>query len=64
VAIFVLQHVFFFSFFRYIALRPLMVLVQLREVIKSPKVADSVEKLESATIERERKFPQAEPIAG
>lgn len=53
VAIFVLQHVVFFSFFRYIALRPLAFLVELPKLIRSPKVADGVERLEAATIERE-----------
>jgi hypothetical protein len=62
VTIFVLQHVVFFSFFRYIILRPAMFLVHLPQVIKSPKVANTVETLESATIERDlRKL--GEPVA-
>jgi hypothetical protein len=53
VAIFVLQHVIFFSFFRYMALRPLMFLVKVRKVIESPRVASGVERLESETLEQE-----------
>jgi len=53
VAIFVLQHVVFYSFFRYLMVRPLMFLVEIRDVIKSPRVASGVERLESKTLEQE-----------
>lgn len=59
VAIFVLQHVVFYSFFRYMALRPLMFLIQVRKVVESPKVASGVERLESETLERDRLQMQA-----
>jgi hypothetical protein len=61
VAIFVLQHVVFYSFFRYMMVRPLMFLVKLREVIKSPKVASGVERLESKTLEQEAR-PVRHPL--
>jgi hypothetical protein len=53
VAVYVLQHVIFFSFFRYMILRPLMFVVKTRRVIESPKVASGVEQLECETLERE-----------
>jgi hypothetical protein len=53
VAIYVLQHVVFYSFFRYMALRPLMFMVEVRKVIASPKVASGVEQLECESQERE-----------
>jgi hypothetical protein len=53
VAIFVLQHVAFYSFFRYMILRPLMFLIQVRKVVESPKVASGVERLESESLEQE-----------
>jgi hypothetical protein len=53
VLIYVLQHVVFYSFFRYMALRPLMFMVKVRKVIDSPKVASSVERLESETIAKD-----------
>lgn len=53
VSIFVLQHVVFYSFFRYMLLRPLMVLIEVRNVMKSTKLTSGVEKLESETLERE-----------
>lgn len=56
VAIYVLQHVVFYSFFRYITLRPLMFLVHLRRVVQSPKVATGVERLESASLERDERL--------
>lgn len=55
VAIFVLQHIVFLSFFRYMALRPLMFLVTLRKVIAWPPVESSVEQLENQTIERDKR---------
>lgn len=54
-AIFVLQHLFYYSFFRYMIFRPLMLFVnvRVREVIASPKVASGVEQLESKTLDEE-----------
>jgi hypothetical protein len=56
VAIFVLQHVVFYSFFRYMMMRPFMLLVKIRKVIEFPKVASGVERLESVTLERETRL--------
>lgn len=56
VAIFVLQHVVYYSFFRYILVRPLMALIEIRRIMQSPKVVSGVEKLESETLEREGYF--------
>src|SRR5260221_5334180 len=55
VAIFVLQHVVYYSFFRYMVLRPItfFVKVRVRKVFESPKVASGVERLESETVEKE-----------
>ena len=56
VAIFVLQHVVFCSFFRYMVLRPLMFFVKVRQVAKSPKVVSGVERLESETVEKDARL--------
>jgi hypothetical protein len=56
VVIYVLQHVVFYSFFRYIALRPLMFFVSLRKVVESPKVASGVESLENESLERDARL--------
>jgi len=50
VLIFVLQHVLYSSFLRYIAFRPFMRGVKIHDVIGTPVVAREVEKLESETI--------------
>lgn len=63
VAIFVLQHVVFYSFFRYMLLRPLMFFVKVREVAESPKVASGVEGLESETVEKEIRLQARAAIA-
>lgn len=55
VAIYVLQHVVFFSFFRYMTVRPLMFLIKIRKIIESPKVASGVARLEYKTLEQERR---------
>lgn len=55
VAIFVLQHVVFYSFFRYIVVRPIMFFVKVHRVIESPAVASGVERLESETLEWEER---------
>jgi hypothetical protein len=52
-SIYVLQHVVYYSFFRYLLLRPLAIRVEVRKVIAKPKVVYSVEQLESATLEEE-----------
>lgn len=65
VVIAVLQHVVFYSFFRYMALRPVMFFVPLRkvvEVVESPKVASGVERLESESLERDARL-QARALA-
>jgi hypothetical protein len=62
VVIFVLQHVVFYSFFRYMALRPLMFFVPLRKVVESPKVASGVERLENESLERDARL-QARALA-
>jgi hypothetical protein len=56
VVIYVLQHVVFYSFFRYMALRPLMFFVPLRKVVESPKVASGVERLENESLERDARL--------
>ena len=56
VAIAVLQHVVFYSFFRYLALRPLGFLIHVREWVASPKVASGVERLECESQERETRI--------
>jgi hypothetical protein len=56
VVIFVLQHLVFFSFFRYMMIRPLMFLVKISWVIESPKVVSGVEQLESHTQEQEARL--------
>lgn len=56
VAIYVLQHVIFYSFFRYMAIRPLMAAVHIRKVIASPKVASGVERLETESLEEESRL--------
>lgn len=57
VAIFVLQHVIYYSFFRYMALRPLMFFVKVRHVVaESPRVVSGVERLESETVEKEARL--------
>jgi hypothetical protein len=53
VTIFVLQHVVYYSFFRYMVVRPFMFLVEVRTVIKSPQVVSGVERLESEALEQE-----------
>jgi hypothetical protein len=63
VIIYVLQHVVFYSFFRYMALRPLMFFVSLRKVVESPKVASGVESLENESLERDARL-QARAKAG
>jgi hypothetical protein len=58
----VLQHVVFCSFFRYMTLRPLILLFQLRKrvefrkLVESPKLASGVERLESESLEREERL--------
>lgn len=55
-AVAMLQHMLYISFFRYVVIRPLMVLVnpwQVREVVERPQVASSVERLESDALEQE-----------
>jgi hypothetical protein len=54
VNIFVVQHLFYMSFFRYVFLRPLMAGIRIREVVKKPHVVKTVEELESATLEEEK----------
>ncbi|HEY6243706.1 MAG TPA: hypothetical protein VIX17_07165 [Pyrinomonadaceae bacterium] len=56
VAIFVFIHVMYYSFFRYMAIRPLVFLIPLPKVVESPKVASGVERLESETVERETRL--------
>ena len=56
VVIFVLQHVVFHSFFRYMALRPVMFFVPLRKVVESPTVASGVERLENESLERDARL--------
>jgi hypothetical protein len=56
VVIYVLQHVVFYSFFRYMALRPLMFFVSLRKIVASPKVASGVESLENESLERDARL--------
>lgn len=56
VAIFVLMHVMYYSFFRYMVIRPLISLIPLPRVIESPKVASGVERLESETVAREARL--------
>jgi hypothetical protein len=56
VVIYVLQHVVFYSFFRYMTLRPLMFFVSLRKVVESPKVASGVESLENESLERDARL--------
>lgn len=51
--IFVLQHLVYLSFFRYIALRPLMFVIRIRDVMDRPHVTNTVERLETATLEEE-----------
>ena len=54
----VVQHVVYFSFFRYVILRPLMLLVRplrFRKVVDRPQVTQTVEQLESRTAEREER---------
>jgi hypothetical protein len=51
--VYVLQHLAFRSFFRYLVLRPLMHLIRIRDVMQKPRVATSVEKLETAALEEE-----------
>ena len=54
VNIFVVQHLFYMSFFRYVVLRPLMAGIHVREVMKKPHVVKTVEKLESATLDEDK----------
>ena len=56
VAIFVFMHVMYYSFFRYMVIRPLMFSIPLPKVIESPKVASGVEGLESETVARETRL--------
>lgn len=51
--IFVLQHLMFRSFFRYLALRPFMYVIRVRDVMDKPHVTSTVEKLETAALEEE-----------
>jgi hypothetical protein len=56
VAVAVLQHMVYYSFFRYILVRPFMFLIkpfQVREIVERPKVVSSVERLESDALEQE-----------
>jgi hypothetical protein len=61
VAVAVLQHVVYCSFFRYMTLRPLMFLfhlrkLRLREIVESPKLASGVERLENESLERDARL--------
>jgi hypothetical protein len=51
--IFVFQHVIYASFFRYLVLRPLAPIFNVRVVIKSERIKSSVERLETATLEED-----------
>jgi hypothetical protein len=51
--IFVLQHLVFRSFFLYLVVRPLMYVIRVRDVMDKPHVTNTVERLESATLEGE-----------
>jgi hypothetical protein len=53
VNIFVLQHLIFVSFFRYLVFRPLSMAINIRVVIARPHVETTVERLESATVAEE-----------
>jgi hypothetical protein len=51
--IFVLQHLIYSSFLRYLLFRPFLGGIRIRDVMEKPHVVTSVEKLESATLEEE-----------
>jgi hypothetical protein len=55
VAIFVFQHVIYYSLFRYLLVRPLTFSIRVDNVIESPKVALGIEKLESETMAQEER---------
>ena len=59
VNIFVLQHLVFRSFFRYLVIRPFMYVIKIRVVMEKPHVTTSVEKLESAALEEEEVYEAA-----
>lgn len=51
--IYVLQHLLYRSFFRYLVFRPVMHWFPIRKLIERPNVTTSVENLETTTIEEE-----------
>jgi hypothetical protein len=51
--IFVLQHLIYNSFLRYLLVRPFMYFIKIRVVIETPKVKSNVERLESAALEED-----------
>lgn len=53
VNIFVLQHLIYLSFFRYLLFRPLAMAIHVRDVVEKTHVINTVEKLETATLEEE-----------
>jgi hypothetical protein len=60
--IFVLQHLIYRSFFRYLLFRPIMAAgLSIRAVIAKPHVERTVEKLETATIEEEEQDRELVP---
>jgi hypothetical protein len=55
VAIYVFQHVVYYSLFRYLLVRPLTFSIKVDDVIERPKVASGIQKLESETLAQEER---------
>jgi hypothetical protein len=53
IAIFVLQHVVYCSFLRYLVVRPFLTGANIHQLIETPVVASGVQKLESKTVEED-----------
>ena|SRR6266446_3146759 len=61
-----LQHVVYYSFIRYVMLRPLMFVFNpfdLKKIMDKPNVVSTVERVESITLERVRNHPKQHHVA-